>query len=109
MYRTFYSLTRKPFEMSPDPYFHYPTTRHNEALALLTCGVREKKKVSSRFLGEVGTGETLLVRCLLDMPVPETEGGKEVPGALVQMIEEGGNPSRTFSRDFKKESGTKTL
>ena len=65
MYRTFYNLTRKPFEMSPDPYFYYPTTRHNEALALLTYGVQEKKGLVV-VSGEVGTGKTLLVRCLLD-------------------------------------------
>lgn len=65
MYRKFYNLTRKPFEMSPDPYFFYPTMRHNEALALLTYGVLEKKGFVV-VSGEVGTGKTLLVRCLLD-------------------------------------------
>lgn len=65
MYRTFYSLTRKPFEMSPDPYFYYPTTRHNEALALLTHGVQEKKGFVV-VSGEMSTGKTLLVGCLLD-------------------------------------------
>jgi type II secretory pathway predicted ATPase ExeA len=43
MYRTFYSLTRKPFEISPDPYFCYPTTRHNEALVALNYGVQGRK------------------------------------------------------------------
>jgi general secretion pathway protein A len=65
MYRQFYGLTRKPFEMSPDPFFYYPTTRHNEALALLTYGVLQKKGFVV-VSGEVGTGKTLLVRCLLD-------------------------------------------
>lgn len=65
MYRKFYALTRKPFEMSPDPYFYYPTVRHNEALALLTYGVQDKKGFVV-VSGEVGTGKTLLVRCLLD-------------------------------------------
>jgi general secretion pathway protein A len=65
MYRKFYGLTRKPFEVSPDPYFYYPTQRHNEALAMLTYGVQEKKGFVV-VSGEVGTGKTLLVRCLLD-------------------------------------------
>lgn len=65
MYKKYYGLTRKPFEMSPDPYFYYPTPRHNEALALLTYGVQEKKGFVV-VSGEVGTGKTLLVRCLLD-------------------------------------------
>ncbi|MGB7437517.1 MAG: AAA family ATPase [Candidatus Acidiferrum sp.] len=65
MYRKFYGLTRKPFEVSPDPYFYYPTQRHNEALAMLTYGVQEKKGFVV-VSGEVGTGKTLLLRCLLD-------------------------------------------
>jgi general secretion pathway protein A len=65
MYRKFYGLTRKPFEVSPDPYFYYPTQRHNEALAMLIYAVQEKKGFVV-VSGEVGTGKTLLVRCLLD-------------------------------------------
>jgi general secretion pathway protein A len=65
MYREFYKLTRNPFEVSPDPYFFYPTPRHNEALALLNYGVLRRKGFVV-VTGEVGTGKTLLVRCLLD-------------------------------------------
>jgi general secretion pathway protein A len=65
MYRKFYSLTRNPFEVSPDPYFFYPTPSHNEALALLNYGVLRRKGFVV-VTGEVGTGKTLLVRCLLD-------------------------------------------
>src|SRR4029077_16670700 len=65
MYRKFYSLTRNPFEVSPDPYFFYPTPCHNEALALLNYGVLRRKGFVV-VTGEVGTGKTLLVRCLLD-------------------------------------------
>jgi general secretion pathway protein A len=65
MYKKFYGLTRNPFEVSPDPYFFYPTTGHNEALSLLTYGVLRRKGFVV-VTGEVGTGKTLLVRCLLD-------------------------------------------
>lgn len=65
MYRKFYRLTRNPFEISPDPYFFYPTPRHNEALANLNYGVQRRKGFVV-VTGEVGTGKTLLVRCLLD-------------------------------------------
>lgn len=65
MYRKFYGLTRNPFEISPDPYFFYPTPRHNEALANLNYGVQRRKGFVV-VTGEVGTGKTLLVRCLLD-------------------------------------------
>ena len=65
MYRTYYGLTRSPFEISPDPYFYFPTPRHNEALVSLDYGV-ERRKGFVVLTGEVGTGKTLVVRCFLD-------------------------------------------
>jgi general secretion pathway protein A len=65
MYKNFYRLTRNPFEVSPDPFFFYPMECHNEALAILNYGVRRRKGFVV-VTGEVGTGKTLLVRCLLD-------------------------------------------
>jgi general secretion pathway protein A len=65
MYKKFYGLTRNPFEVSPDPYFFCPTPRHSEALANLAYGVLRRKGFVV-VTGEVGTGKTLLVRCLLE-------------------------------------------
>ena len=64
MYKQFFGLARNPFEISPDPYFYHPTPRHNEALANLHYGVGRRKGFIV-ITGEVGTGKTLLVRCLL--------------------------------------------
>ena len=66
MYKSFYGLTRNPFEITPDPSFLFPTRRHNEALAALYYGVRRHKGFVV-MTGEVGTGKTLLVRCLLEL------------------------------------------
>jgi general secretion pathway protein A len=65
MYKKFYGLTRNPFEVSPDPYFFCPTPRHTEALTNLAYGVIRRKGFVV-LTGEVGTGKTLLVRCLLE-------------------------------------------
>jgi general secretion pathway protein A len=65
MYKKFYGLARNPFEVSPDPYFFCPTPRHTEALANLAYGVLRRKGFVV-LTGEVGTGKTLLVRCLFD-------------------------------------------
>ena len=65
MYKKFYGLTRNPFGVSPDPYFFCPTPRHTEALANLAYGVLLRKGFVV-LTGEVGTGKTLLVRCLFD-------------------------------------------
>jgi general secretion pathway protein A len=66
MYKTFYSLKRNPFEITPDPSFLFATRRHNEALAALYYGVRRHKGFVV-LTGEVGTGKTLLLRCLLQL------------------------------------------
>jgi general secretion pathway protein A len=66
MYRTFYHLQRKPFEITPDPVFLFPTTRHNEALASLYYGVTEHRGFVI-LTGEVGTGKTLILRSLLQL------------------------------------------
>jgi general secretion pathway protein A len=65
MYKKFYRLTKNPFELSPDPFFFCAMPRYTEALAILTYGVLRKKGFVV-VTGEVGTGKTLLVRCLLD-------------------------------------------
>lgn len=66
MYKQFYQLRRNPFEITPDPSFLFPTKRHNEALAALYYGVRRRKGFVV-LTGEVGTGKTLLLRCLLQL------------------------------------------
>jgi general secretion pathway protein A len=64
MYKSFFKLTRNPFDLTPDPTCFVPTRRHNEALAALYYGVRRHKGFVV-VTGEVGTGKTLLLRCLL--------------------------------------------
>ncbi len=66
MYKTFFHLTSNPFELTPDPAQFVPSRRHNEALAALYYGVRHHKGFVV-VTGEVGTGKTLLLRCLLEL------------------------------------------
>lgn len=66
MYKRFYNLQRNPFEITPDPSFLFATKKHNEALASLYYGVKRRKGFVV-MTGEVGTGKTLLVRCLLQI------------------------------------------
>jgi len=64
MYETAFGLTHKPFDLTSDPSYFVPTKHHNEALAALYYGVRHHKGFVV-LTGEVGTGKTLLLRCLL--------------------------------------------
>ena len=66
MYKRFYNLKRNPFDITPDPSFLFPTRKHNEALAALYYGVKRRKGFVV-LTGEVGTGKTVLVRCLLQI------------------------------------------
>jgi general secretion pathway protein A len=68
MYEQFYGLKHSPFELSPDPRFFCPTPSHNEALANLSYGVLRRKGFVV-VTGEVGSGKTLLLRCLLEFIV----------------------------------------
>jgi general secretion pathway protein A len=66
MYKSFYNLQRNPFEITPDPSFLFPTTRHNEALASMYYGVTAHRGFVV-LTGEVGTGKTLILRALLGL------------------------------------------
>ncbi len=66
MYKEFYKLRLNPFEITPDPSFLFLTRRHQEALIALYYGVHRRKGFLA-LTGDVGTGKTLLVRCLLRM------------------------------------------
>jgi general secretion pathway protein A len=78
MYKAFFHLTRNPFELTPDPNFLFSTKRHNEALAALYYGVRRHKGFVV-VTGEVGTGKTLLLRCLLRL----LQGSRDVAYAYL--------------------------
>ena len=65
MYTQFYNLKENPFNVTPDPHFLYLGEKHREALAHLVYGIKEKKGFIV-ITGEVGTGKTTLIRCLLE-------------------------------------------
>ena len=65
MYRSYYSLAKKPFQLTTDPKFLWLGEKHKEALATLKYGVIDQKG----FLlvtGDVGTGKTTLINALLE-------------------------------------------
>ena len=72
MYESYYGLTEKPFNLTPDPRFVFLSDKHNEALAHLVYGIRNR----SGFVmisGEIGTGKTTICRKLLGELDPGTE------------------------------------
>ncbi|MEN6490130.1 MAG: AAA family ATPase [Smithella sp.] len=65
MYRKFFGLKEKPFEITPDPLFIYRSEKHEEALSHLKYAIREGKGFSV-ITGEAGTGKTTLVNLMLN-------------------------------------------
>jgi putative secretion ATPase (PEP-CTERM system associated) len=65
MYESFFGFKEKPFNLTPDPRYLYPSPSHREALAQLVYGIQEKRGFMV-ITGEVGTGKTTLLHTLLE-------------------------------------------
>ena len=65
MYERFYQLRERPFALSPDPDYLYPSRVHQEALDYLRYGGRGAMRALSRITGEIGSGKTTLLQTLL--------------------------------------------
>jgi general secretion pathway protein A len=66
MYKGYFGFERSPFELSPDPSFFFPLEKTKEALASIYYALCQRKGFVV-LTGEVGTGKTLLIRCLLEL------------------------------------------
>lgn len=64
MYLSHYNLRSKPFQITTDPKFIWFGEKHAEALAALKYGIQEDKGFLV-LTGEIGTGKTSLINCLL--------------------------------------------
>src|SRR3989338_8042708 len=65
MYREFFGLKEKPFNITSDPNFLFLSRAHKEALSHLLYGINERKGFLE-ITGEVGAGKTTLCRALLN-------------------------------------------
>ena len=65
MYEKYFGLAQSPFNLTPDPSRFVPTPTHNEALSALYYGIRWHKGIVV-VTGEVGTGKTMLLSCLVN-------------------------------------------
>src|SRR3974377_1090503 len=64
MYERHFGFTTKPFALTPDPAFLYPSRQHAFALTMLEYGL-ESQASFSLLTGDIGSGKTTLVRRLI--------------------------------------------
>lgn len=65
MYKDFFGFRIQPFNVTPDPSFLFLSRTHQDALNQVLYGIRQRQGFL-RVTGEVGTGKTILCRCLLN-------------------------------------------
>ena len=65
MYREFFGLKEKPFNVTSDPNFLFFSRIHKEAFSHILYGIKERKGFLE-ITGEVGAGKTTLCRAILN-------------------------------------------
>ncbi|MDE2028738.1 MAG: AAA family ATPase, partial [Candidatus Omnitrophica bacterium] len=65
MYKDFYKLKESPFNITADPGFFFPSSRHEEAFNHLVYGIQSRRGILV-ITGEIGTGKTTLCRTILN-------------------------------------------
>ena len=70
MYEAYYGLSKKPFQLNPDPTFYFGSRQHRRAMAYLEYGLHQNEGFIV-ITGEVGAGKTTLVRNLFSKLDPE--------------------------------------
>ena len=65
MYCSFFNLTRKPFDLIPNPEFMFLSKTHRKAITYLDYGIRERAGFVL-LTGEVGSGKTTIIRELIN-------------------------------------------
>ncbi len=106
MYTSFYNLTDKPFQLSPDPGFFFESKGHKRAMSYLRYGLTQAEGFIV-ITGEVGAGKTTVVRNLFRTLEHEKE--KIVSSHLVSTQLDADDMLRTVAAGFgiEEEGGSK--
>jgi len=95
MYEKFYGFKSKPFNLTPDSEFFYPSPKHEEALNRLLLAISERNGFAV-ITGEVGSGKTTVCRTLVNKLDPQTKialilnthlGKKELLTSILEDLE----------------------
>ena len=65
MYESYFNLTKKPFDLLPNPEFIYLSKSHKRVLSYLDYGIKERAGFIL-LTGDVGSGKTTIIRDLIN-------------------------------------------
>lgn len=65
MYESFFGLSERPFDLTPNPRYLVLTEAHREVLSNLEYGISSRKGITL-LLGEAGSGKTTLIRAAME-------------------------------------------
>ena len=65
MYKSYFNLTKKPFDLLPNPEFIYLSKSHKRVLSYLDYGIKERAGFIL-LTGDVGSGKTTIIRDLIN-------------------------------------------
>ena len=71
MYEAFFGLKEKPFRMTPDSRYFFPSQKHTDALNHMVYAIEERRGFVV-ITGEIGSGKTTLSRVLFQKLDPTT-------------------------------------
>ena len=89
MYERFYRLRERPFALTPDPDYLYPSRVHKEALSYLRYGI-ESHAGFVVITGAIGSGKTTLLQTMLRGLDGQTTVARVIWGRLLERF--GGRP-----------------
>ena len=86
MYESFYGLSKRPFALTPDSMFLFPSATHRRALSYLIYGLGQREGFIV-ITGDVGTGKTLTIQTMLDYLANKQIRGVRIAAANVGAAE----------------------
>lgn len=100
MYTSYYNLSSRPFQLSPNHLFFFGSKGHRRAMAYLTYGLHQREGFIV-ITGDVGTGKTTLVDYLAE----QLSVGPFVAGRVSAGQIEAGNVLQLVAKAFQLPTG----
>ena len=110
MYEAHFGLKEKPFRMTPDTRYFYPSEKHVDALNHMVYAIEERRGFVV-ITGEIGSGKTTLSRVLFQKLDPRTKtavirntqlSAKDLIGLVLDELEISYRPATTKAQLISK-------